>query len=406
MGYRLGEGERSQTMSNVNRVIVIILDSVGIGELPDAAKYGDEGSNTLGNIANALGGLNLPYLQQLGLGNIEPLEGIPSVDIPTASYGKMAELSAGKDTTSGHWELMGLVLEQPFPTYPNGFPEDVVAEFTRRVGRDILGNKPASGTKIIEELGEEHMKTGRPIVYTSADSVFQIAAHEELIPIDQLYWMCEQAREMLQGEHAVGRVIARPFIGDPGSFTRTGRRKDYSRKPPLPTMLDVAKEKGYPVIGVGKIDNIFADQGITGGNHTTNDMAGVDATMEFMRSQEKGIIFTNLCDSDMLYGHRNNPEGYAQNLRDFDARVPEILDAVRENDMLVLTADHGCDPTTASTDHSREYVPLLVYGKTLKAGINLGVRKSFADLAATIAEMLDLQAPKWGTSFANLIRKT
>ncbi len=392
-----------QTMSNINRVIVIILDSVGIGELPDAEEYGDVGSHTLGNIAKTLGGLTLPNLQQLGLGNIEPLEGISAVEAPTASYGKLAELSTGKDTTTGHWELMGLVLEQPFPTYPNGFPEDVLTEFTRRVGKDILGNIPASGTKIIEDLGAEHMETGKPIVYTSADSVFQIAAHEEIIPIDQLYWMCAQAREMLQGKHAVGRVIARPFIGKPGNFTRTSHRKDYSRTPHLPTLLDVAKEQGYPVIGVGKIDNIFADQGLTGGDHTTNDPAGVEATLRFMDSQENGILFTNLCDFDMLYGHRNNPAGYAQNLRDFDARLPEILNAVRENDMLVLTADHGCDPTTASTDHSREYVPLLVYGKSLKAGVNLGARESFADLAATMAEMLDLPAPKWGTSFANLL---
>lgn len=337
-------------MADVNRVIVIVLDSVGIGELSDAGKYGDEGSNTLGNIAKTIGGLQLPHLQQCGLGNIAPIDGIPAVDAPTASYGKMAELSAGKDTTTGHWELMGLVLEDPFPTYPNGFPEDVLAEFTRRVGKDILGNKPASGTAIIEELGEEHVKTGKPIVYTSADSVFQIAAHEEVIPIDQLYWMCEQAREMLQGKHGVGRVIARPFVGEPGSFTRTGHRKDYSRTPHLPTLLDVAKENGYPVIGVGKIDNIFADQGLTGGNHTTNDKAGFEATLEFMNTQENGILFSNLCDFDMLYGHRNNPEGYAQNLRDFDARLPEILDALRDDDMLVITADHGCDPTTVSTD--------------------------------------------------------
>ncbi len=390
-------------MSNKTRVIVIVLDSVGVGELPDAGQYGDQGSNTLGNIAKAIGGLQLPHLQQLGLGNIAPIEGIPAVENPTASYGKMAELSAGKDTTTGHWELMGLVLEAPFPTYPNGFPEDVIAEFTRRVGRDILGNKPASGTAIIEELGEEHVNTGKPIVYTSADSVFQIAAHEEIIPLDELYRMCEQAREMLQGKHGVGRVIARPFVGEPGHFTRTGHRKDYSRKPHLPTLLDVAKENGYPVTGVGKIDNIFADQGLTGGNHTTNDQAGIEATLEFMNTQENGIIFSNLCDFDMLYGHRNNPEGYAQNLRDFDARLPGILDMLHDDDMLVITADHGCDPTTASTDHSREYVPVVVHGKSLKAGVNLGIRESFADLAATIADVLALPAPKWGTSFAELM---
>lgn len=387
----------------INRVIVIVLDSVGIGELPDAGAYSDTGSNTLGNIAHATGGLPLPHLQKFGLGNIAAIEGIPPERSPMASYGKMAELSAGKDTTTGHWELMGLVLEQPFPTYPDGFPDEVISEFTRRIGREVLGNKPASGTQIIEELGAEHLATGKPIVYTSADSVFQIAAHEEIIPVDRLYEMCQQAREILQGEHGVGRVIARPFIGQPGNFTRTSRRRDFSRKPPLPTILDVAKNKGYPVTGVGKIDNIFADQGITGGRHTADNMDGVDATLEYMRSQENGIILTNLCDFDMIYGHRNNVEGYAQALRDFDARIPEFLEASRDTDMLVFTADHGCDPTTPSTDHSREYVPLLVYGKALKNGVNLGVRTTFADLGATIAEILHLQPPRWGASFTRML---
>lgn len=391
-------------MLEINRVIVIVLDSVGIGALPDAADYGDAGSHTLGNIARALSGLHLPYLQRLGLGNIERLEGISAEQAPEASYGKMAELSTGKDTTTGHWELMGLVLEDPFPTYPQGFPEEITTEFIRRTGRGMLGNIPASGTRIIEELGAEHIATGKPIVYTSADSVFQIAAHEEVIPIEELYKMCAQAREILQGKHAVGRVIARPFIGKPGNFSRTQRRKDFSRKPHLPTVLDRAKEKGYLVTFVGKIDNIFADQGLTGGSHTTRDMDGVDATLEYIKSQESGIILTNLCGFDMLYGHRNNVEGYAQALRDFDARLPELLEAVREQDMLVITADHGCDPTTSSTDHSREYVPLLVYGKKLKSGVNLGVRSTFADLAATIAETLDLPAPKWGTSFVSLLQ--
>lgn len=390
-------------MPVIRRIIIIVLDSVGIGELPDAADYGDEGSHTLGNLARAVGGLSLPHFQSLGLGNIAELEGIPPSSAPLASFGKMAERSAGKDTTTGHWELMGLVLEEPFPTYPNGFPEDVLAEFTRRVGREILGNIPASGTQIIEDFGAEHLATGKPIVYTSADSVFQIAAHEEVIPIEQLYWMCEQAREMLHGKHGVGRVIARPFIGQPGHFTRTPRRKDFSRIPHLPTMLDIAKARGLPVTFVGKIDNIFANQGLTGGAHTTNDMAGVDATLEYMRSQANGIIFTNLCDFDMLYGHRNNVEGYAQALRDVDARLPEVLAAARPDDMLIITADHGCDPTTPSTDHSREYVPLLVYGASLKPGVNLGIRGTFADVAATIAELFSLEPPKWGTSFASLL---
>jgi len=390
-------------MPLIQRIIVLVLDSVGIGELPDAALYGDEGSDTLGNLARAVGGLHLPNFQQLGLGNIAELHGIPSNPAPLGSFGKMAERSAGKDTTTGHWELMGLVLEEPFPTYPNGFPDDVVAEFSRRVGRDILGNIPASGTQIIEDFGAEHLATGKPIVYTSADSVFQIAAHEEVIPIEQLYWMCEQAREMLQGRHGVGRVIARPFIGQPGQFARTSRRKDFSRIPHLPTMLDKATAQGLPVTFVGKIDNIFANQGLTGGAHTTNDMAGVDATLDYMRSQANGLIFTNLCDFDMLYGHRNNVEGYAQALRDVDARIPELLAASRPNDLLMITADHGCDPTTPSTDHSREYVPLLVYGASLRSGVNLGVRQTFADVAATMAELFSLEPPKWGTSFASLL---
>ncbi len=390
-------------MSIIQRIIVIVLDSVGIGELPDAAAYGDTGSDTLGNTARAVGGLSLPHFQALGLGNIAELEGVPPSSTPLASYGKMAELSAGKDTTTGHWELMGLVLEEPFPTYPNGFPADVVAEFTRRIGRGMLGNIPASGTQIIEDFGAEHLATGKPIVYTSADSVFQITAHEEVIPIEQLYRMCEQARDMLQGTHGVGRVIARPFLGQPGQFARTSRRKDFSRIPHLPTMLDVAKSHGVPVTFVGKIDNIFANRGFTGGTHTTGDMAGVDETLEYMRSQSDGIIFTNLCDFDMLYGHRNNVEGYAQALRDVDARLPELLAASRVSDLLIMTADHGCDPTTPSTDHSREYVPLLAYSASLRPGVNLGIRQTFADVAATIAELFTLEPPKWGASFASLL---
>ncbi|PID56033.1 phosphopentomutase [candidate division KSB3 bacterium] len=390
-------------MSKISRVIIIVLDSVGIGEMPDAGAYGDAGSHTLGNIAEAMGGLDIPNLQLLGLGNIEALEGVAAARHPQACYGKMAELSAGKDTTTGHWEMMGLVLEEPFPTYPNGFPEELIAEFRRRSGHDILGNTPASGTQIIDELGAEHLATGKLIVYTSADSVFQIAAHEELVPIEELYKICEEARNLLQGKHGVGRVIARPFIGQPGHFTRTSRRKDFSRVPHLPTVLDHAKAAGLPVNFVGKIDNIFANRGLTGGNHTTNDMAGVDATIDYMGSQERGILLTNLCDFDMLYGHRNNVEGYARNLRDFDARLPEILDAVRDSDMLAITADHGCDPTFPGTDHTREYVPLLVYGSSLKAGVDLGLRQSFADLAATTADMLELPAPRWGKSFKELL---
>lgn len=390
-------------MGQIRRVIVIVLDSVGIGELPDATQYGDVGSNTLGNLARAIPDFRLPHLQSLGLGNIAPLNGVPPVDSPHASYGKMAERSAGKDTTTGHWELMGAPLEQPFPVYPHGFPPEVLDAFTQRIGREILGNIPASGTQIIADLGAEHVATGKPIVYTSADSVFQIAAHEEIIPIEQLYWMCAQAREILRGPHGVGRVIARPFIGQPGHFTRTSRRKDFSLTPPVPTVLDRAKAAGYAVSGVGKIDNIFADQGLTGGRHTTNNQDGIAATLEFMRSQPDGILLTNLGDFDTLFGHRNDVAGYAQALREFDAHVPDLLSACQPPDMLVITADHGCDPTTPSTDHSREYVPLLVYGPALQAGIDLGIRATFADVAATIADLLRLSTSVQGTSFAPLV---
>jgi phosphopentomutase len=390
-------------MANITRVILIVLDSVGIGELPDADQYGDVGSNTLGNIARTVGGLNLPHFQELGLGNIASIEGVAPVEKPTASYGKMAELSAGKDTTTGHWELAGLVLENPFPVYPQGFPDDVIETFTSIIGRGILGNKPASGTQIIEELGAEHLKTGKPIVYTSADSVFQIAAHEDIIPIEHLYTMCEQARAMLQGKQGVGRVIARPFIGEPGNFTRTSRRKDFSRTPPSHTVLDLAKAKGYAVTGVGKIDNIFADQGITGGEHTVDNVDGVNKTLEYMRKQDRGIIFTNLCDFDMLYGHRNNIEGYAQALQEFDARIPELIRLCRTTDLLLITADHGCDPTTPSTDHSREYVPLLAYNPSVTEPGDLGIRDTFADVSATLAELFQLQAPSRGVSFASLL---
>ncbi len=387
----------------IKRAIVIVLDSVGIGELPDAAQYGDAGSHTVGHIAAQVTDLALPHLQRLGLGNIAPLAGLPPSDLPTGAYGKMAERSAGKDTTTGHWELLGVALEQPFPVYPHGFPADVIAEFTRRTGKTILGNYPASGTQIIAELGATHVATGQPIVYTSADSVFQIAAHESVIPINALYALCQHARDLLHGEHAVGRVIARPFTGAAGNFTRTARRKDFSLTPPHPTLLDIAKAAGYPVTGVGKIDHIFADQGLTASNHTTNDMAGVDATLEVMRAQVNGLILTNLCDFDMLYGHRNDVIGYARALERFDARLPELLAALRPDDVLLLTADHGCDPTMPGTDHSREYVPLLIAGQGVPAGVNLGIRPSFADLAATIAELLALPAPRCGESFANLI---
>lgn len=380
-----------------------MLDSVGCGDAPDAEKFGDEGSNTLVNTAHAVGGLKLPNMGRLGLGNITPIEGVPPSVAPSGCYGRLTETSAGKDTTSGHWELMGVPLATPFPTYPDGFPTDIITEFERRIGRTTLGNYPASGTVILQQLGEEHMKTGQPIVYTSADSVFQIAAHEEIIPVDELYHMCKIARELLTGPHAVGRVIARPFLGEPGNFTRTQRRKDFSLLPPQETLLDALKADGKEVMGVGKIEDIFAHRGLTQSNHTSDNMAGVDAILQFMDTSADGLIFANLVDFDMLYGHRNNARGYADALEEFDSRLPEIQQALRNGDVLILTADHGNDPTTPGTDHSRERVPILVAGPQVHRGINLGTRDSFADVTATIAEMLGVAWHGAGKSFARSI---
>jgi phosphopentomutase len=380
-----------------------VIDSVGCGDAPDAEKYGDEGSNTLANTARTVGGLKLPNMGRLGLGNITPIEGVPPVDAPLGAYGRLTEISAGKDTITGHWELSGVPLSRPFPTYPNGFPADLIAEFERRIGRGSLGNYPASGTVIIQELGEEHVRTGKPIVYTSADSVFQIAAHEKVVPVDELYRMCQIAREMLTGEHAVGRVIARPFVGEPGSFTRTERRKDLSLAPHRDTILDVLKADGQEVMGVGKIEDIFAHRGLTQSNHTGNNMASVEAILKFMASDADGLIFANLVDFDMLYGHRNNPRGYADALEEFDACLPEIQMALRDVDVLMITADHGNDPTTSSTDHSRERVPILVIGPQVHEAVNLGTRDSFADVAATIAELLGVAWDGAGESFAHSI---
>ena len=317
--------------------------------------------------------------------------------------GRLKEKSKGKDTTTGHWEIAGVVLEKAFPTYPEGFPPEVIDAFEKAIGRKSIGNYPASGTVIIEDLGEEHIKSGYPIVYTSADSVFQIAAHEEVIPIDQLYDYCEKARALLVGDHAVGRVIARPFIGQPGSFKRTERRKDYSLKPIRKTVLDFIQDQGYEVRGVGKIEDIFAGQGITKAVHINGNNDGVDRTIEWMKDDFSGLLFTNLVDFDMLYGHRNDIEGYARAIQKFDDRLPEIMDAMNEEDILIITADHGCDPTTASTDHSREYVPLLVYGKHINKGSNLKTRESFADIAATVAEYLGVDAQIEGKSFLSEI---
>jgi phosphopentomutase len=388
-------------MNGIKRVILIVLDSVGCGDAPDAEKYGDEGANTLANTARAVGGLKLPNLGQLGLGNLTSIEGVAPVRRTSGVYGRLTESSAGKDTTTGHWELMGMPLTKPFPTYPEGFPADLMAEFEQRIGRETLGNYPASGTVIIQELGEEHVRTGKPIVYTSADSVFQVAAHEEIIPVDELYHMCEVARGLLRGEHAVGRVIARPFVGEPGNFTRTERRKDFSLVPPQGTALDVLKAAGQEVMGVGKIEDIFAHRGLTHSNHTPNNEEGVDAILDFMSQEGKGLIFANLVDFDMLYGHRNNPRGYADALEAFDERLPEIQAALRDTDVLMITADHGNDPTTASTDHSRERVPILIAGQHVRRSMDLGTRSSFADVAATIADLLGVSWGGAGASFAH-----
>ncbi len=391
--------------NKTNRAILIVLDSVGIGELPDAADFGDVGSNTLGNIVKKCGGISLPNLSKLGLGKIDGINYLPVPEQVNGSYARMAEVSNGKDTITGHWELAGLQLNKPFPTYPDGFPQEVLDEFTRFTGKGVLANCAASGTEIIKQYGEEHMKTGKLIVYTSADSVFQIAAHEEIVPIDELYKICQIARDMLKDEHMVGRVIARPFVGEPGNFTRTSNRRDYSAAPASDTILDKLSQKGLDVIAVGKIEDIFSKKGITKADHTKSNMHGVDMTIDFMKQQNSGLIFTNLVDFDMLFGHRNNAQGYKEALEEFDKRLPEIIGAMREDDVLIITADHGCDPTTESTDHSREHVPLLIYGNNIKSDVNLGTRKTFADVASTLAEMFGVENVFPATSFYSEIVK-
>ncbi len=392
-------------MAMVNRVIWIILDSVGMGELPDAARFHDEGSNTLGNLAAAVE-LSIPNMRKLGLGNIEGMKNILPVEKPKGCYGRLGEISDGKDTTTGHWEMVGIYSKQPFPTYPNGFPEEILEEFKRKANlKGILGNCAASGTEIIKQLGTEHVKTGYPIVYTSADSVFQIACHEEIYSPKQLYQMCEIAREMLKGEHAVARVIARPFVGEEGNFVRTANRRDFSLKPPMDNLLVRMKEAGLDVIAVGKIEDIFDKVGITEAVHTKDNMDGVQKTIQYMKEESKGLIFTNLVEFDMKWGHRNDVLGYAKGLEEFDKVLPDIIKAMKEEDILIINADHGCDPTTLSTDHSREYVPLLLYGKELKENIDLKTGKTFANIGQTIAEIFKLPTLNIGESFWNVIRK-
>jgi len=387
------------------RIIIIVLDSAGVGELPDAGRYGDQGSSTIPHTAEAAGGLRVPTLERLGLGRIVPIRGVAPAAAPQGAFGKLAERSAGKDTTTGHWELMGVILERPFPTYPKGFPREIIAAFERAIGTKTLGNVAASGTEIIEQLGPEHERTGYPIVYTSADSVFQIAAHEDVVPVARLYEMCRAARDLLTGPHAVSRVIARPFVGRHGSYTRTDRRRDFSLPPVKTTVLDAAVEAGCEVIGIGKIPDVFAGRGVTRGVHTHDDQDGMAQTVRAMGEMERGIIFTNLVDLDSKYGHRNDPQGYARDLEAIDARLPEALGRLQETDLLFITADHGNDPTTPSTDHSREYVPLLIAGPRARGGVDLGTRETFADVGATVADALSIRWTGPGASMLRAIRQ-
>lgn len=376
----------------MRRVIWIVLDSVGMGELPDADKYGDVGSNTLGNIAK-LRPMVLGNMRKLGLGNIDGMKNIEPVKTPIGCYGRLAEISKGKDTTTGHWEMVGVVTENPSPTYPDGFPKEIIDAFCKAAKIDgILANCVASGTEIIKRLGKEHIRTGKPIVYTSADSVFQIAAHEKVIPVSRLYEICEAARGVLTGEHAVGRVIARPFVGrNAEDFMRTANRKDFSLVPPKYNLLTRLTEESVPVYAVGKIEDIFCGEGITEAVHTSDNNDGINKTLEYMDKKDYGLIFTNLVETDMVYGHRNDVEGYARCVEEFDARLPQIMDKLKNEDILIITADHGCDPTTESTDHSREYVPVLYYGKQLNENVNLRTGKTFANIGQTVGEYLGLQ---------------
>lgn len=382
----------------MKRAIIIVLDAVGIGELPDADKYGDKGSNTLMHVKEALPALNLKNMCNLGLGLIDGDNVYEKVNNPKGIYGKMAEHSAGKDTTTGHWEISGIWIDKPFPTYPKGFPKEIIEEFESKIDRKVLGNCVASGTVIIQELGDEHMKTGYPIVYTSADSVFQIACHEDIIPIEEQYRYCEIAREILQGDNGVGRVIARPFIGSNGHYTRTERRKDFSLPPIAPTLLDYVSDAGLTVSAVGKIEDIFCNRGITQSVHTHTNAEGIEQTIKYIENAPDGLIFTNLVDTDMLYGHRNDVEGFGKSLQYFDDNLPRIINAMSDDDILFITADHGCDPTTPSTDHSREYVFLLGYGKNIKPH-NIGIRKTYADLAKTIANYFNIENDLHGEKF-------
>jgi len=379
------------------RVIWIVLDSVGIGEMPDADKYGDRGSDTLGNIARVRP-MRLPNLRRLGLANIRPLTGMPADPSPLGAFGKCTLASPGKDTTTGHWEMAGIHLEKPFPLFPHGFPPEVMNPFESRIGRSALGNKAASGTEILKELGDEHVRTGSPIVYTSADSVFQVAAHEEVIPLFELYKICEIAREILHGPYEVGRVIARPFLGSPGAFTRTPNRHDYAVPPPRGMLLDQLQQRDADIFSIGKIFDIFLGRGIREYEKTKNNADGMAKTLGAMGQVDRGLIFVNLVDFDQLYGHRNDVEGYARALEEVDAWLPSFESGLKDDDLAIFTADHGCDPTTPSTDHSREYVPLLAYGKQSRANVNLGLRETLSDIGQTVANIFDTNIGR-GVSF-------
>lgn len=373
------------------RVTLIVLDGAGIGAMPDAPEWGDAGSDTFGHICESRA-VSLPNLQGLGLGNIRPLANIPAIEKPRGGYGKCALRSNGKDTTTGHWEMAGIILERAFPTYPQGFPQSIIDEFIKKTGvPGILGNIPASGTEIIKELGAEHVRTRKPIVYTSGDSVFQIAAHEEIIPLDRLYEICEIARDILRGEHEVGRVIARPFLGEPGAFYRTENRHDYAVPPPRENLLPLLSEKGFDVVCIGKIASIYDSTGVTKDLTAKNNQQSIDQTIRALQEDSRGLIFSNLVDFDMLYGHRRDTEGYAKALEHFDSRWPEIEAAMRDGDLVIITADHGNDPTYPGTDHTREYAPLIAFGKRARAEVNLGTRQSLADIGNTIAENFGLK---------------
>ncbi|HLG63660.1 MAG TPA: phosphopentomutase [Ktedonosporobacter sp.] len=388
-------------MTKLKRAILVVLDGVGAGANSDAPAYGDEGASSLEHCAQAIGGLELPHLGTIGLGNVTPILGTPPQADARGAYGCMNAASAGKDSVAGHWEITGVLLSNPLPTYPHGFPADLVATFERAIGRKTIGNKAASGTEIIKELGEEHMRTGFPIIYTSVDSVFQIAAHQEIIPLEDLYHMCEIARGLLIGDHAVGRVIARPFIGTPGAFTRTEHRRDFSLAPLGTTLLDLLKNAGKEVIGIGKIEDLFAGRGLTQRDHTETNREGMAATLRWLERDFDGLLFVNLVEFDMLWGHRRDSQGYAQALRDVDHWFGLVQQRMQAEDAIFFTADHGVDPTYRGTDHTRERVPLLAYGKPIRPAVNLGIRNTFADLGQTLAEAFSVGPLAAGTSFAH-----